>query len=713
MKINKIVLYNFNSYEDWNEFDFSCTDQNRNIILIGGKNGAGKTSLFTAIKIALYGPLAYGYVGANNHYIAKIKDCINSKAFQKDRVESKVEITVSLMVEREIQEYQITREWDYSKQKLVENYYVKTNGKMLDNQELSYFQNYLQGLVPPDLFEFFLFDGEEVGNIFSTITYNSYVKNAVYTLCRLDIFEIIRKQTKGYVGKASTEDEATLYELYENLKSSVEELEASKKKVDADILSEQAELEEAETALTELETAFKNAGGITESERKKLAVEFAIAEHIKAETSTKLKMFVEGLMPFFILSDYTEKITSQLDFEEKGEIFYYVQQKIRRSDIAGILDGTVDDEKIDTLMDLLIGKFKPKGFSESVDPIHDLSKEDKGRVNAIISSIDDFDVDAMIDVVKQKQAASERTTAINRVLKSAMTDEDAATFAEKENILLKGKEEIAQRLYVSKAKLESINEQLAETRNQRDKVWQSVKDNAQNKHVFELSKGLSSMMDSLLSEKTVNIKKKLENLIVEKLQHIYRKNNLITHIEIGDDFQFNLYQNEMYTIAELIYLMQNVGKESFALTIGKQGQNELFDKFSVGNINDLQSALSVAENEEIPLYKNIDLSRLSKGERQIFILSLYWAIIELSGQDIPFIIDTPYARIDANHRKEISEKFFPNISKQVVILSTDEEINEEYYGIIKPYIAKEYLLINDENQNRTTVEGHYFFGDKL
>ena len=73
-------------------------------------------------------------------------------------------------------------------------------------------------------------------------------------------------------------------------------------------------------------------------------------------------------------------------------------------------------------------------------------------------------------------------------------------------------------------------------------------------------------------------------------------------------------------------------------------------------------------------------------------------------------IDTPYARIDANHRKEISEKFFPNISKQVIILSTDEEINEEFYTILKPYIAKEYLLTNDENQNRTTIEQHYFFG---
>ena len=183
MKINKIVLYNFNSFEGLNEFDFSNTNQKKNIILIGGKNGAGKTSLFTAIKIALYGPLAFGYVGINPYYIAKIKECINSKAFQTNKVESRVQITISLVVEREVKNYEITREWDYSKQKLVENYSVKADGKLLDDQEVSYFQNYLQGLVPPDLFEFFLFDGEEIGSIFSTSTYNTYVRNAVYTLC--------------------------------------------------------------------------------------------------------------------------------------------------------------------------------------------------------------------------------------------------------------------------------------------------------------------------------------------------------------------------------------------------------------------------------------------------------------------------------------------------------------------------------------------------
>ena len=197
MKINRIRLYNFSSYEGENVFDFSCKLDKKNIVLIGGKNGAGKTSLFTAIKVALYGPLAYGYVGTNSYYISKIKDLINTKAFQQDKVETEVQITISLKIEREIREYVITRKWNYARHKLNEDYYVERDGEKLPEQELSYFQNYLQSIVPPDLFEFFLFDGEEVGNIFSSSSYNTYVKNAVFTLCGMDVFEIIRKYTSG------------------------------------------------------------------------------------------------------------------------------------------------------------------------------------------------------------------------------------------------------------------------------------------------------------------------------------------------------------------------------------------------------------------------------------------------------------------------------------------------------------------------------------
>lgn len=712
MKINRIVLYNFSSYEGLNEFDFTSDDDSKNIILIGGKNGAGKTSLFTAIKLTLYGPLAFGYMGVNPKYVAKIKECINSKTFQKDVVESRVQISISLTVEREVKEYEITREWDYTKRKLEEKYYVKTEGQLLNDQELSYFQNYLQGIIPPDLFEFFLFDGEEVGNIFSTNTYNLYIKNAVYTLCGLDIFEIIRKYTTGYAGKATNRDEKTIYIQYEELRRKVDQIENGYAELKAQVETDKDELDKIETELMEVETAFKNAGGITEVERQKLMKEFSEAEHIKTESLTKIKIFVEELMPFFILRDFTGKITDQLDFEEKREIYYYVQQKIKRQEIKNVLikNQEVTDDTVDALMEFLLKKFKPKELKKDVQSIHDLSKEELGRVNAMIAAIDDFDIDSMVKLVEKRKAAADRTMEINRVLKSAMTDEDARKFIEKENVLLRKKDEISTRIHKSEIQLTEMKEKLAVTVQKKDHAFQTIKDSAQDKHVFQLSSGLSQMMTSVLVHKGESIKCDLEKHIAENLQLIYRKNNLITHIEIEDDFRFNLYQNVKYNNTELLHLIKNLGKEAFTLEIGKQGMNFLCEKYHVDSVLQLQQALEADKQENTyDLFKHVDISRLSKGERQIFILSLYWAIIELSGQDIPFIIDTPYARIDANHRKEISEKFFPNISKQVVILSTDEEINEEYYEIIKPHIAKEYLLINDENQNRTTVEQHYFF----
>lgn len=692
-----------------NEFDFSSTCDQKNIVLIGGKNGAGKTSLFTAIKIALYGPLTYGYMGINPHYISKIKDCINSNAFQTDRVKSKVQINISLLIEREVKKYEITREWTYKKQRLEEHFSVKCNDKLLDDKEQSYFQNYLLSIIPPDLFDFFLFDGEEVGNIFSTSTYNTYVRNAVYTLCGLDIFEIIRKQTGRFVGKATTEKETILLDEYKVLKEEADSLQLAISNAELEIDTLQKALEEIETESLEHETVFKNAGGITEAEKEELSKQYREAEQIKVESAVKIKNFVETLMPFYIVKEFAKKISGQLATESDRGIYEYFQQKIKVDDIQEILPKSVPDKDAISIAETLFERLKPVGYDESNVQIHDLSQESTARVNALISMLENFDSSEMVRTVMNRQKAADVTMEINKLLKSAMSDEDVAKYKEKENALLRRRDEISKEIFEQKNRLVELNNRMSIVAVQRERAFQAVKENTQNKNVYELSSGLTAMMESLLSHKSEKIKNGLENLIVRNLRRIYRKDNLITHIEIDENFKFNLYQDATYTAVELSNLMRNVGKNNFYITIGQKGLDQLFLKYDVNTIADLEKILQIKENDSCDLYKNIDLSRLSKGERQIFILALYWAIIILSNQNIPFVIDTPYARIDANHRKEISEKFFPNISKQVIILSTDEEINEEYYGIIKPYIAKEYLLINDENQNKTTIENRYFF----
>ena len=521
------------------------------------------------------------------------------------------------------------------------------------------------------------------------------------------MYEIIRQQTNGYISKSPDGESASLYVEFEAAKNEVEKLTVRKVDLENYIVQKEKRLEEIEILLMELETAFKNAGGISEQERKQYEDKYKKAEQKKTEAATKIRMFVEGLMPFIITSKLIGDISSQLEFEEKAEVFSYIQNKLTREDMKSVVG---NNQTLDKLVDLINLKFMPKGYNKNNSYMFDLSKDETANVKGLISRIENFDKDEMLSFINTRVNASKETERINITLKNAMSDDDSVLFTEKENKLLKEKEAITQALFSAKSEDEQVNQELELKMQLRDKIMQKIKETAQNKHVYELSSGLANMMSEFLDNRTVFMRKQLEELIVTNLRYIYRKNNLITHIEVTKDFQFNLYRDESYQEADLLYLMKNLGTSEFINQIGNHGREELLRLYSMESVEQVRKTFEKQTGgKKLNLYKKIELNKLSKGERQIFILSLYWAIIMLSGQDIPFIIDTPYARIDANHRKEISEKFFPNISKQVIILSTDEEINEEYYKLIKPYVVKEYLLVNDENQNKTSIENRYFF----
>ena len=155
MKINKLRLKNFRAYEDEIEFDFTTTE-NKNIILIGGENGAGKSTIFESIKLCIYGPLAYRYQGQNSSYINKIKSNINNNSLINSNVESFVSIDIELVENTEKNVYTLKRKWIYKDKKISEEFKVYKNYSIepLDLEEQNYFENYLKSIISPKLFDF-------------------------------------------------------------------------------------------------------------------------------------------------------------------------------------------------------------------------------------------------------------------------------------------------------------------------------------------------------------------------------------------------------------------------------------------------------------------------------------------------------------------------------------------------------------------------------
>ncbi|HGX94089.1 MAG TPA: DNA sulfur modification protein DndD, partial [Candidatus Tenderia sp.] len=105
----------------------------------------------------------------------------------------------------------------------------------------------------------------------------------------------------------------------------------------------------------------------------------------------------------------------------------------------------------------------------------------------------------------------------------------------------------------------------------------------------------------------------------------------------------------------------------------------------------------------------IKKSGLSAGEKEIFAVSLLWGLAQTSQLDLPIIIDTPLSRLDSAHRNSIVNNYFPNAGEQVVILSTDTEVDGAYYEELKPYLSGAGILEFDQRRELTTFRPGYFW----
>jgi len=102
-------------------------------------------------------------------------------------------------------------------------------------------------------------------------------------------------------------------------------------------------------------------------------------------------------------------------------------------------------------------------------------------------------------------------------------------------------------------------------------------------------------------------------------------------------------------------------------------------------------------------------NRLSAGERQLLAVSTLWGLAQASGRAMPIVIDTPMARLDSKHRTHLVNNYFPEASHQVVILSTDEEIDDKYYPKIKNRVSHSYELSYCDKKQSSVINKGYFF----
>ncbi|MBE6050177.1 MAG: DNA sulfur modification protein DndD [Clostridium sp.] len=717
MIINSITLKNFRSYEDETTFSFEPKD-NKNIVLVGGENGAGKSTLFEAMKLCIYGPITYGYLGQNSNYLTKIKNNINNNAFKNEDIECYLGINLSFKDGTKIKNYYLKRSWNYVNQRVIETFKVFLDDKELNNEEMLYFDKYLKSVLPPSLFDFFFFDGEELSDFFTGKSANSNLKESILELFNYDTFEVLKKQLLSHQ-RAQTKSHKKIEEVrtsYEEQVAAVNEIKTVIENLKKETLANEERLEDLLSERTKTEDTFKNSGGLLEEQKAEINAEIANKDNERANLNAEIKDFCNDTLPFLLVSDLLEKTQKQISDEDDLTSYTSVKEKLSGNVIKNSLNNHIK-ENINAevcneiALDLLNNMFNVNKLNK-VEPILQLSSEQKSSINHLINKILTNKSNLTKSVTGKFTKISNISNDVKELrekLKASVSEDALNTYLETMHKLNEEISKVQSTVAVNKSSLENKEAELSKLEYHLTRIKNEYSALLQNANVLDMSTSLIDYLTELLSNLTKDKIRLIEEEFINIFKIIIRKDNYVNSIVIDDTFNTTLYINKEYIPTEILNVINNLGFDGVIKKYGAKFIDDLFVHYNVNtNDNLLQKINEDFSLAYITLSTKININDFSNGEKQIYILCLIWAIIKSSGVEIPFIIDTPYARIDETHRNALTTTYLPNISKQVIILSTNKEIDSELYKVVKPYVCDEYLLLYNTELRKTEVKNGYF-----
>lgn len=698
MKIERIKVYNIGPYVDINSFDFNVNDKTKRMVLIGGKNGSGKTTLFNAIKICLYGCVAFGFGSNNATYFDEVRRIINTNEKLKKVGQASVEIKLLFDDGKYNNEYTFNRSWKVSGKKFTEDFILQKNGEVLSETEKSDFESFLLQLLPPNLFKFYFFDGEKISDFVFNSNKNSDFKEAFLKLCNLDTMEIICDNFKR-ISRVKTKDGADISEEYnkwlkeDNLKR--QRIEYAEEEYQA----VSAEIEDIDDQLANLEKKYAKSGGISKKDWRAMQNQIAKEEAKRDEIRKWLKDIANNVLPFIIMRSELVELKNQISLEHKAQVDANVKNTIDTPEIKSIIFNVLNGAGVD-LSDAITKKIVSEIISytditSKITPILNLSEFDKFELISKINSMIAFDtgriktatteINASLNCVKRIRKKIERSSVENyEGFLQAKNDLNEEKIAKTQRLL-----EIDKELQDLRAQKAITSARLAKAKSNYEAILkkQSINDiSARALLAFgELQKNLYDKSIRLVQEE---FEKSFNSLI--------NKSDLIDGIYIDNNLNVLPYKKKMFKVCDLEKTINKNGQEYVIAQIGLHAYEVFCENLNSG-----------FDKIELPVEVK---QQLSAGEKQIFIMSIYQALSKLNKIDVPYIIDTPFSRIDKEHRGKILDKFFKKLNGQIIILSTDEEIVGEYYNSTKSILSSTFLL-NHKNDGSTTILANTYFGD--
>lgn len=709
MKIERIELCNFGSYEDVNTFDLMSDDSSKRIVIVGGKNGAGKTTLFTAMQIGLYGHASFGFKTSGKRYLKEIYDLINNQARLDETKSAYVKICFSEQ-RIDIDHYEIVRFWRWSDHQITEIFSVEQNGKKLNEEAALDFQNYLLHLIPPELHRLYFFDGEKIADYFLDEQHNN-IKDALLVLSGNDTYEILYNSVRRLLNGVESDHESVAQNYADQ-----KEVLARYRQKEASLLTEQQEialyLDQLEADYRKENDEYASKGGVTLEAWKALQRSIKEEEDRRERLNWELKGIAADILPFFIVKDLLADAREQISMEKELHAYRVLQDALGTSRFKRCISNAVKrTSSRDNLSDTAVVMRAIQTFFENREiekkvPILALSEDESVTVLNKISSVEEFDPATISECRRGVEESIQRSSKLREQLQKSSIEsferhiECVAELKAKLEQTKNLKEKNQHELLCLRNEIEAVEKSLKVSRRE-------LEAEIKKQSVFALSDRVLLLVEELQDQQYKKLIADVERDLNRKFKELIRKDDFVDDIYLGYDFSLHLVRKQEVEVSALKLAAKKHGASALKRSLKDIGYQSLIKQLRTTE-NSLGLALAKCAEEVITLPVELDYHRFSNGEKQVLVMSLYWAIMNQSHNELPFVIDTPFARIDTEHRANITEKFFKELQGQLFVFSTNEELRHEHLAALDQQLANVYMLEYGEDKRTHISKGSYF-----
>ena len=663
MIFRELTLQNFGAYQGKHTINLSVdiSQDHPPIVLLGGLNGGGKTTFIDALRLALYGAKAQCSTRGNLSYGEFLSQSVNREAKIGEEAAIELVFEQASFNKSELRQVpiSISRRWTQQPKNGRDILEVRVDG--WNNETLtSTWDEFIEEIMPIGISGLFLFDGEQVRELALQDTPTQGIVDAIRTILGLELVDRLEIDLEVLASKKRRESSDTeafnklteIETLIAQQSTEIELEETHKTQLEAD-------LEQAKATFAEAEREFMRKGGKAAGDKQELEQSY---QRLKEEADQQRKVLLdlaETCLPLMLIkSPLLEQALSQS------------QKELHLQKAKAALD--LIKERDRKLSEFVEQNF-PKKYNRLVQEFleNELAQlEDESQHGEIWLGSDLDLVNSLSNLLEQDlpktfaqssnalqklESCDRESTQIQNVIASAASPEIYQQLLQKKEETASVCESLANELDDSQRNLALLERKLISSKRELENYGTTIVARGNLEFFFQSVVKVQLTMDSFRKELTAHKIAQLENSVTECFLHLLHKSRLVHRITIAPDtFRLELYN---------------------------------------------------AEGKSIPKH------RLSAGEKQMLAIAFLWGLARVSGCQLPVVIDTPLGRLDSSHRLNLLDRYFPNASQQVILLSTDTEIGKEEVTRLRQnqLIAHEYILDYDESINRTSVRSGYFW----